>query len=270
MAAKKGGKKGSKKVSVASAREFIDAADIPRVVRTRGADDQPKAVQLALDSTKAQAAVVGSEVVSFVTGVTEERREAIINSSLLAQLVATKKVPDRTKIKEWYDAYFDVLTNVGWVVQDTGFAEYRESSDNFESHKAILTVAATLLGPATTALAIVTSTLTALQSMNESSPWITIFNRESQSARSARFQISLAEQDAAGHFFVNTMAFVLEASMNLTQVLFFKATSNAVKLEHHSGRVTINTGVLDGVREAIKAKLLGQANSYVSGLPDLN
>jgi hypothetical protein len=66
------------------------------------------------------------------------------------------------------------------------------------------------------------------------------------------------------------MAFVLEASMNITQVLFFKATRNAVTLEHHSGRVTINTGVLDNVRDAIKAKLIGQANSYVSGLPDLS
>lgn len=258
-----------KKISVDSARSFVTKADIPRVVRTRGAE-QPAAVQLALDSAKAQAAVVGSEVVSFVSGVSADRREAIINSSLLAQLVANKKVPDRTKIKDWYTTYFDVLTNVGWVVQDTGFARYEESSDNFDAHKAILTVAATLLGPATTALAVVTSTLTALQSMNESSPWITIFNRESQAVTSARFQISLAEQDTSGQFFVNTMAFMLQAQSSVTQVLFFKAGKNAVKLEHHSGRVTINTTVLDGIGDAIKAKLMGQASSFISGLPDLN
>ncbi len=258
-----------KKASVDSARSFVDQADIPRVVRTRGAD-QPAGVQLALDTAKSQAAVVGSEVVSFVSGVTADRREAIINSSLLAQLVARKKVPDPENIKDWYTTYFDVLTNVGWVVQDTGFAKYEESSANFDAHQAIITVAAALLGPATTALALVTSTLTALQSMNESSPWITIFNRESQVAKSARFQISLAEQDANGQFFVNLMAFVLEAKSSVTQVLFFKAKKNEVTLQHHSGRVTINTGVLDGVRDAIRAKLVGQASSFVSGLPDLN
>jgi hypothetical protein len=226
-------------------------------------------VELALDTAKTQAAIVGSEIVSFVSGVTAERREAIINSSLLAQLAAKKKVPDLTRIYDWYDAYFEVLTNVGWVVQDKGFAEYKESGTNFETHTAILAVASVVLGNAPTALAIVTSTLNALQSMDESRPWITIFNRESQKARTARFQISVAEQDPEGQFFVNLLAFGLEASSDVTQVLFFKVRKEKAKLRHYSGRVTINGTVLDGVSDAIKTKLVGHANEYVSQLPDL-
>jgi hypothetical protein len=256
-----------KTITLESARRFVNAATIPRPVRLRGRE--PEAVSLALEAAKNQAAVVGSEVVSFVSGVTAERREAIINSSLLAQLVAKTKVSDPENIKDWYGVYFDVLTNIGWVVQDTGFASYEESSDDFDAHKAIITVATTLLGPATTALAVVTSTLQALQSMNESSPWITIFSRESQIAKSARFQVGLAEQDAGGQFFVNLMAFVLEAKSTVTQVLFFRAKKNEVKFRHDSGRVTINTGVLDGVRDAIKAKLVDHTSRFVAGLPDL-
>jgi hypothetical protein len=178
-------------------------------------------------------------------------------------------VPDAARIYDWYNAYFDVLTNVGWVVQDKGFAEYKESGTDFETHKAILAVASVALGAAPTALAIVTQTLQSLQSMNESRPWITIFDRESRRARTARFQISVAEQDPDGQFFVNLLAFGLEAKSDVTQVLFFKVRKEKAKLRHYSGRVTINSAVLGGVADVIKAKLVDHARDFVSQLPDL-
>lgn len=260
--------------AIAGARRFVEQSEVPDPPaprRTRGASaargDGDAAVHFK--TAKDQATVVGSDVISFVRGVTAERREAIVNSSLLAQLVAKKKVSDPAKVYEWYDAYFDVLTNVGWVAQDRSFAEYHETGENFDAHKAVLAVATTLLGGAPTALALVTSTIKALQSMDESRPWLTVFNRESQTARTARFQIGLAEQDADGDFFVTLMAFGLEAKSKITQVLFFKARKSEARLRHYSGRVTINTAVLDGVRDAVKVKLTGQAADYVRALPDL-
>lgn len=257
----------AKRITEESARRYLKDVQLPRtkpVRRTRAME----ATTMVFDATRTQAAVVGSDIVSFVTGVTPERREAIVNSSLLAQLVAKHRVSDPTNIEAWYEAYFDVLANVGWVVQDRQFAEYVEKSSNFEAHKAIMSVASILLGPATTALAIVKTTLDALQSMDESSPWLTIFNRESQEARTARFQISLAEQDADGQFMVTLMAFALRAKANITQVLFFKVRSNEAMLRHFSGRVTINTTVLEAVSAEIKAKVVSQASSYVSALPN--
>ena len=265
------GKTGAKPVSVDSARSFVEGVKLPRAKRTRDAAAAPiPMIDQIFDTAKNQAAVVGSEIISFVSGVTAERRDAIVNSSLLAQLVAKQKISDPDRIYDWYDAYFDVLTNIGWVVQDKSFAVYHESSQNFEAHKAIIAVATTLLGAAPTALALVASALKALESMNESSPWITVFSRESQNAKTARFQISLAEQDAAGQFFVSLMAFGLEAKSSITQVLFFKAKANDATLRHYAGRVTINTNVLDGISESIKAKLSGHASDYIKALPDLN
>lgn len=257
------------------ARRFVKQAELPRP-RARPAarpgvvqPDTDAGVRAILDTAKDQAAVVGSEVVAFVSGVTAERREAIINSSLLAQLVATKKIEDRSRVYEWYDAYFAVLANIGWVIQETSFAEYREDRDDFEAHEAILKVATALLGPATTALALVTTTVEALKSMNADSPWITIFSRESQTARTARFQVSLAEQAADGQFLVSLMAFGLEARSRVTQVLFFKVRKSDANLKHYSGKVTINTRVLDDVRDELQTKLAAHAASYVKALPDI-
>ena len=50
--------------------------------------------------------------------------------------------------------------------------------------------------------------------------------------------------------------------------MFFKFNSNAVELKYSSGKVTINTTVLESVREAIKKKLADYAKDYVAKLPD--
>ena len=258
-----------KKASVKSARAFVQGVTVPPPRRARG-PLAARATEAAFDSARNQAAVVGSDVIAFVQGVTPERRQAIVNASLLAQLVAKTKVGDASKVYDWYETYFDVLTNIGWVVQDRSFAEYHEGGKNFEAHKAIVSVATALLGAAPAALALVKTTLDALQSMDADSPWITVFDRESRHARTARFQISLAEQDAGGQFFVTLMAFGLEATARVTQVLFFKARASEATLRHYSGRVTINTAVLESVQEAIAAKLTGHAADFVRKLPDID
>jgi len=260
------------KVTPNSARSFIRGATLPPPRLRRDATEPPTPLNLAdtaFQQGKDQAAVVGSAVVSFVKGVTIERREAIVNSSLLAQLVAKRAVPDATDIDAWYRVYFDTLAHVGWVVQDLVFKEYNEESESFDAHQAILTVITALLGQAPAALALVKTTLEALQSMNQNSPWITIFNRESQSARVARFQVSLAEQDDDGQFMVHTMAFALKAGTTITQVLFFKARSSEAHLRYHSGDVTINAAVLEAVNPDLRAKLAAHARDFISTLPDL-
>jgi hypothetical protein len=251
---------------LAAARQFVGMADIP--ARSR-AKDVIEPVSLQLDAAKNQAAVVGSDVMSFVKGVTSDRREAIINSSLLAQLVAAKKFPNFTNTQGWYDAYFDVLTNIGWVLQDKSFAVYEQSDENFETHNAIISVATALLGPASTALGLLVTTLNALEKMNSTTPWITIFSRESQRASTGRFQVSLVEQNEADQFFVSLMAFEMEAKKTITKILFFSAEESEVTLRHSSGKVTINTTVLDGVSAPLKAKLVDHGQNFVRTLPDL-
>lgn len=250
-----------------SAREYVAAADLPAPPR-QGLEPL-EAVSLAFDQAKAQATVVGSDVISFVRGVTPEKRRAVVSASLLAQLVAKKRVADPRQIYDWYDAYLDVLSNIGWSIQDRGFAEYHEERQGFEAHEAILQVATTVLGPAPAALAVVKATLDALKSMSADSPWITVFNRESQHANAARFQVSLVEEDSDEQFMVALMAFGLEARATVTQVLFFKLRSTEAKLRHLSGRVTIDSHILAGVQDDVERKVAAFQRDYIRNLPDL-
>ncbi len=256
--------------SITKARQFVASVELPEPPPLRR--EVAKAPGFSFDAAKDQATVVGSDVISFVKGVTPEQRNDIVNASLLAQLVAKRKVADPKTLEEvraWYGDYFDVLSRIGFVIQDKGFAEYKERSENFEAHEAILAVAAALLAGSPGALALVKITLEALQKMSADSPWITLFNRESQSANTARFQVSLVDQDENARFLVSLIAFGLEARATLTQVLFFKFRSNEVKLNHHSGKVTINAQLLANVRDQIAGKLVAYTSEYIKGLPDL-
>jgi hypothetical protein len=254
------------KATPASARRFVAAVPLPEAKRGAAPGE---ATELVLDQAKQQAAVVGSDIVAFVSGVTPERRQDIIHSSLFAQLVAKKKVGGAAEVdaKAWYDAYFDALTNIGWVTQERTFAEYREASTDFEAHEAISKVAATVLGPATTALAVVESTLGALRTMGSGQPWITLFDRESRTGKTAHFQVTLVEQEPEGKFLVSLMAFSLEATSTLTQVLFFRVRRNEATLRHCSGHVTIDTDVLEAVRPTLKARLAAWALEFVREVP---
>ncbi|KRF42159.1 hypothetical protein [Terrabacter sp. Soil810] len=252
------------------ARAFVQAADLPEPPPIDF--DTPKAPRPALDEAKEQAAVVGGEVIAFVRGVTREQRADIVNASLLAQLVAKKKVPSQTTfadVEYWYGCYFEVLSSIGFAIQDKGFAQYHEETGDFQAHEAILEVAAGLLVGAPAALTLVKTTLTALQKMSDGSPWITLFNRESQSANTARFQVGLAESSPTDGLLLTLMSFGLEAQSNLTQVLFFKFRKSDVTLRHHSGKVTVSAPVLEAVRLDIAERLVDFAQDYVRQLPDL-
>ncbi len=254
---------------IASARGFVDTAVLPAPVRLEG--NELESLEPPLDEELRQAAVVGSEIVSFDAGVSPERRADVLNATLFAQLVANKQRSEPKNLDEiraWYDVYFDALSRLGFVVQDRGFSKFEERSDDFEAHEAILAVAKTFLAGAPGAIALLEATLAGLREVSGDTRWITLFNRESQSANTARFHVALVSHED-GQETVRLIAFGLEARSNLTQVLFFKFRTNEVELLEHSGRVTIAPKVLDGIRDAVAARLIDYAHDYIQRLPDL-
>ena len=203
---------------------------------------------------------------------TPEQRRDIVNALLLAQLVAKKALPAPKNLDElstWYDRYYEVLANIGFVIQETEFRHYEDEGKGFEGHEAVLEVAATFFGGAApAALTVLKSVLAALSKVGDKQPWITLFNRESHSAGAARFQVSAVDLAGDGTL-VMLGSFGLEATDDLTQVLFFKLHSNQVKIRYNASKVSINAQVLEAVRDQIAKKLAGIASEYIEGLPDL-
>jgi hypothetical protein len=99
--------------------------------------------------------------------------------------------------------------------------------------------------------------------MNENSPWITLFERQSKSGNSARFQVATAQLDPNGLLQTALVGFNLKTKSTLTQVLFVKFSTSSTSLKYAAGKATIYEAALKGQREAIAARLADYRASYV-------
>jgi hypothetical protein len=213
-----------------------------------------------------QAIVIGSQLQAFARGVDEGIRQALENAMLLAQLAADKKSPQAAN-KAWYRAYFDTLNNLGLAVEGKSFVRFTSGSIQADVHKAVLELAASLLGgPATTAYKLVAATLGALLKLDAESPAITIFSRETRHERTGRFQVSVAENETGGEIRVSLMGFSLEASASMTQVLFAKLASEAATLDYTSVEFRVSVESLSRVADDVAEKVAEHIDGYVRHL----
>nr|WP_298721698.1 hypothetical protein [uncultured Steroidobacter sp.] len=245
-----------------SMRAFVNGARLSKVPtrsRLRGEEAPP----IELKDTDAQALVVGSGLIVAAENVPAETRQDIVNCTLFAQLAASGAVTDPAKVNEWYGEYFRALSICGWAQSSTQFEEFKASGKHLETHKSIIKVLTVMLGPAAPAVTLVTEMLNALQSMDENSPWITLFNRESTTTRTSRFQVATAQKNDDGLVEVALVAFDLRSKTNLTQVLFFKFSSNKVSLKFSQGKATIYEAALAQTRQLVKDRLEAYRSEYI-------
>ncbi len=254
-----------------AARSFVANVDLSGTPRhmeflAQSVSDDTGAV---FDQAKNQAQVVASSIFSFAVGVDTQVREAISDSALLAQLVANKRVDFQTDPEKWFDAYASVLQTVGWVLQDSAWNDYSTTGNSAEVNQHIIDVLAVALGPGATAIAIAKATIDALQAMDTESPWIKLFDRETQKANLARFQVGLVEKGPNDDVFVSLIACIVKATKNITQVLFFKFRAEQADFRANVQKVSINRPALVDLGPVIRSKVRAYQLSYLSNLDDL-
>jgi hypothetical protein len=231
-----------------NASQYLARVDLPQAQLGAEAPD------IAFETAQKQALLVGSDVLSFDQGVEAEFREAVSDSSLLAQLAATKQLGDSADPIAYFDYYFSVLGNLGWATQVRDTAEYKIDVDGAEVHKAIIDVVTAFVGNVPGAAALVVLTLNSLKSMNKDSPLITIFHQNSQHANIGRFQFTTVHQSQAG-LLAEVMAFALNAEERITQILFFKLKRGRSRMRRSLGSMSLNRNALTALRPALRAKV---------------
>ena len=223
---------------------------------------------VSLRTTEPQALVVGSELVAFAPGVLSTFREDLVNSTLLAQLSANERVPDRTQIFDWYNVYFDALAQIGWSVEDRDFSTHVESGQDFEAHAAIQRVMTRALGSGSDVLELVKRTLEGMQAADDSRA-VVLFHRETRTAQSAHFQVGAVEAGQAGEPFATLVAFSMQARVQTTQLLFLRSRTSDVTLHHCSSRIRIDPAVAEAVRGPLADRLATHSIAYVKAMPVL-
>lgn len=199
---------------------------------------------------------------SFVTGVSSQHQEDVLNSVLLAQRAASKAFPSDEEIDNWYQKYYSVLERLGWVLENKNFSIFKNKQDVFEIDKALLEI----LGTALTGnqLAIVLKTIETLKSFGEDDSRFAFFEKSTHSAQTASFQIGLASEDG-NNISLTASSFVLKTKKKITKVLFFTSKKDSVEFRFNLFKATLNEGIYSQARESIKVKL-GDVSDYVSDL----
>ncbi|MGE0705408.1 MAG: hypothetical protein AB7P22_15885 [Vicinamibacterales bacterium] len=252
-----------------AARDYVKSLDLSGTPRGILAQDAATEATEVFIGARNQALVVGSGLFSFARGVTPEIREAISDSALLAQLVANKRQAMDASPMEWYGEYLGVLQNIGWVIQGGGWNDYSTKGSAVEVHQKIIEVLTVALGPSVAATAIVKSALDALQAMAPDSSWLTIFSRESQKAKMARFQIGLVEANEEADVFVSMLACLIEAKSSITQVLFFKFREEQATFKANSAKASINKPAITDLGPTIRTKVRAYQADYLSSIKDI-
>lgn len=255
------------KRSAAEINNFIEGLDIPLPRATRAGAAAPASAKPAIEFGAGQEVVaVGPQLAEFSDKVSADLRPLISNSMLLAQLAADKATSQSDNVLDWHEKYRDVLAKVGWQVHESQDQERVVKDKNLSVHKAIIPVLTTLLGNAAAAASMIVTVLKGLEEMDKDSPWITLFERQSQHAKGAKFQLSYVDADPNGEPSIKLLSCAIKAEKTITQVLFFKFSSQRAEMHDRSTQLSTNRDVLLAGKDAISTKVGGFINDFVKGI----
>jgi hypothetical protein len=200
-------------------------------------------------------------LVSFVSKVNGQKRKDVLNSVLIAQLVANKKFPNEDQILDWYKSFIEVLNNLGWAIEQAEFSEFETSGTIFEVENAIIDILTTAFGG--TFITVIKKTLSAIKDLADSNGHITAFEKNTHSMQKGAFQIGLAmeENDTVA---LQLGTFLLTSDNQIKKILFFKSIKDSTKLNYCSRKGTLNEEIYAKGRDAIVTKLGDRVQEFIA------
>ena len=180
--------------------QFVQNLDLPEPGPRFESVSPGADIAAEIEASSGQALVtVGSQLAEFDPAVAAGVRGALANNLLLAQLAANKAASQSNDMATWYGKYNDTLQNTGWNLAEAEFQNQTIQNKNANVHEEIIPIITAMLGPQVAAVSMVVNVLKGLQNMNKDSPWITLFDRSSEHASGAKFQVSYVDLDAGGN-----------------------------------------------------------------------
>lgn len=208
------------------------------------------------------AAVVAGSIVTFAPGVSEQHRQDVLQSLLLAQLAANAKADRQKDPAGWFTAYQGVLEQAGWVVE--AFATSARYQPPFAKFT-VGTVVDDAFRPKVIAeqLPFVTAAIAAFRSDQNSGAQL-VFECPSHSGGIGNFQVALAaEEEAAVTIRLAQISF--DTSQHVVRLLQEEFT-NAARFRVAFLALSMNEEVFARLRPAIAAKLQARLDGAIAPL----
>ncbi|MFD2640545.1 hypothetical protein [Pseudomonas japonica] len=208
------------------------------------------------------AMVLGDSLVSFVSGLGQQAREDVLNSTLLMQLAASKRFDKAKQREKWFNFYTEGLGKLGWTLSHSEMQRYQPNRQAFTLDDVALDIIDSVVGGAEFApLARRT-----FESLRKQPHALQLFLDNCNKGNVGTFQIMPCTQNAEGDvtMLMNCMQVIRNTSN--TSILFVTFQSNEVQIFRAAQTSVLNTQTYSQVREAVITKLGDNANRFLAHL----
>jgi hypothetical protein len=212
------------------------------------------------DIADVEALTVGGGLVSFVSGISSQHKEDVLNSTLLAQLAANAKFNKEEEPRKWYGKYNEVLNNVGWNYPAFNFKKDEVSGASFTLDKKVLQALTAIADPKE-----IINVERMMDSLNEdpkNENAVELFDTVGMVGRQGVFQVFPCADDD-GNVVMLSSCMQFSASEHVTRFLWFKWKSKTVELWQSAQKCVLSENVYAQVRKDIVTKLGDRATKYV-------
>ncbi len=243
---------------------FNYISNLPLGAETTGVGLEASPPPDAIDPEKIPSGVVtGTNLVEFDGDVDPDLRTAVTLSLLAAQRVAGND-PVIADPDQWLDRHNVVLRNLNWTFEDGGHIDQTFRATNVEVHKAIIPLLVAALGTPAASSLIITA-LTQLTEVDESAPWITLFDRESRRFNISEYHFTRVAKDSRG-VIMRLAAARFDARYGRTQVLFFKVTDENARFRMANSSFRADAKLLRLSKDRLREKVARLTEKYLREL----
>jgi hypothetical protein len=240
-------------------RRYVESANVGQLTAAEAAEAET-VPPLNLDKLPA-GVVSGTTLIDFSGVPDPEVRAGVSLSMLLASRVAGTATKASGDENEWLAAYSSSLGSLGFAQSGMAVVRSRFSRTGVEVHKAIIPFLTIAFGGASIG-PIILAALQNLQSVNENSPWITLFENETK-----RFNIREMHFAAVSSMATDTSIRYAIARLNVdfsvTSVLFFKITDASTDYESATTTMTANNSLMAVTEGDLRLRLGQMAKKFI-------
>lgn len=242
-------------------RHFIERMPLPQISLETALE--PETPGIDIDDLP-DGIVNGSSMLAFDPSIGPELRSSVALSLLAAQKVASADsvaiTPDL-----WVQRHDMVLRGLNWFSVAGGDVVSNTKTTGASVHEAILPFLAAAFGPAAAAGAMIITALEQMSKMDEGTPWIRLFNRESRRFDVSEYRFATVE-DVGNAVVLRLAAARFLAVKETIQVLFFKFRDVDVDFTVANSTLSANANLLEAMNGDLKAKLQAHTRGFIDAL----
>lgn len=241
-----------------NALEFITSLELPVVTGRPLLQTPPEQPGPSDDS----AVVAGDSIISFVSGLTRQAREDVLNSTLLMQLAATKRFDKSRQREDWFAFYTEGLGKLGWTLSHTEMLRFHPSQQSFSMDDVLIDIIEGMAGGG----AFSPIARRTLESLRKQPHALELFLNHSNNGHVGTFQILPCTQNAQGDVTMLMNCVQLIRNVSNTNILFVNFQNNDVRIFRSSQTAVLNVQAYGQVRGAVIEKLGNNASQFVANL----